>query len=306
MSGSEKMAYEVAVIGMAGRFPKASTLDEFWRNLREGVEGVSFFSDAELEAAGVDRRALADPSYVKAAAVLDAVEMFDAEFFGFTPREAEVMDPQQRLFLEQAWEALENAGYDSEAYAGRIGVFAGVSSNSYLLDNLVPNRDALESVGQFQTMISNDRDFLATLVSYKLNLRGPSLTLQTACSTSLVAIHVATQSLLNHECDMAMAGGVSVRLPQKQGYFYQEGGILSPDGHCRAFDEQGRGTLSGSGVGVVVLKRLSEALRDRDAILAVIKGSAINNDGALKVGYTAPSVEGQAAVIEEALAMADV
>ena len=306
MSGSEKMAYEVAVIGMAGRFPKASTLDEFWRNLRDGVEGVSFFSDAELEAAGVDRMALADPSYVKAAADLDAVEMFDADFFGFTPREAEVMDPQQRLFLEQAWEALENAGYDSESYTGRIGVFAGVSSNSYLLDNLLPNRDALESVGQFQTMISNDRDFLATLVSYKLNLRGPSLTLQTACSTSLVAIHVATQSLLNHECDIAMAGGVSVRLPQKQGYFYQEGGILSPDGHCRAFDEQGRGTLSGSGVGVVVLKRLSEALRDRDTILAVIKGSAINNDGALKVGYTAPSVEGQAAVIEEALAMADV
>jgi acyl transferase domain-containing protein len=306
MNSSEKMAYEVAVIGMAGRFPKASTLDEFWRNLREGVEGVSFFSDAELEAAGVDRGALADPSYVKAAAVLDAVEMFDAAFFGFTPREAEVMDPQQRLFLEQAWEALENAGYDSEAYAGRIGVFAGVSSNSYLLDNLLPNRDALESVGQLQTIISNDRDFLATLVSYKLNLRGPSLTLQTACSTSLVAIHLATQSLLNHECDIAMAGGVSVRLPQKQGYFYQEGGILSPDGHCRAFDEQGRGTLSGSGVGVVVLKRLPEALRDRDTILAVIKGSAINNDGALKVGYTAPSVEGQAAVIEEALAMADV
>jgi len=306
MNGSEKMAYEVAVIGMAGRFPKAATLDEFWRNLRDGVEGISFFSDAELEAAGVAATALADPAYVKAAAVLDEVEIFDAAFFGFTPREAEIMDPQQRLFLEHAWQALENAGYDAEGYAGRIGVFAGVSSNAYLMDNLLPNREAVESVGPFQTMISNDRDFLATLVSYKLNLKGPSFTVQTACSTSLVAIHLATQSLLNHECDMAMAGGVSIRLPQKQGYFYQEGGILSPDGHCRAFDEQARGTLSGSGVGVVVLKRLPEALRDRDTILAVIKGSAINNDGALKVGYTAPSVEGQAAVIEEAMAMADV
>ena len=232
--------------------------------------------------------------------------MFDAAFFGFTPREAEVMDPQQRLFLEQAWQAMENAGYGAEAVAGRVGVFAGVSSNSYLLDNLLPDREAVESVGPFQTMIANDRDFLATLVSYKLNLKGPSFTVQTACSTSLVAIHLATQSLLNQECDMALAGGVSIRLPQKQGYFYQEGGILSPDGHCRAFDERGRGTLSGSGVGVVVLKRLPEAVRDGDTILAVIKGSAINNDGALKVGYTAPSVEGQAAVIEEALAMADV
>jgi acyl transferase domain-containing protein len=306
MSGSEKMVYEVAVIGMAGRFPGSATLAEFWRNLRDGVEGVSCFSDADLEAAGVARTTLADPAYVKAAAVLDDVEMFDAAFFGFTPREAEVMDPQQRLFLEHAWQALENAGYDAERCAGRIGVCAGVSSNAYLLDNLLPNRNALESVGQFQTMISNDRDFLATLVSYKLNLKGPSLTVQTACSTSLVAIHLATQSLLNHECDMAMAGGVSIRLPQKQGYFYQEGGILSPDGHCRAFDEQARGTVSGSGVGIVVLKRMPEALRDRDTILAVIKGSAINNDGALKVGYTAPSVEGQAAVIEEALAMADV
>jgi acyl transferase domain-containing protein/acyl carrier protein len=306
MSGSEKMAYEVAVIGMAGRFPGAATLAEFWRNLCAGVEGVSFFSDAKLEADGVAAAALADPAYVKAAAVLDDVGMFDAAFFGFTPREAEVMDPQQRLFLEQAWQALENAGYDAERYAGRVGVFAGVSGNTYLLDNLLPNREALESVGQFQTMISNDRDFLATLVSYKLNLKGPSLTVQTACSTSLVAIHLATQSLLNHECDIAMAGGVSIRLPQKQGYFYQEGGILSPDGHCRAFDAQARGTVSGSGVGVVVLKRLPEALRDRDTILAVIKGSAVNNDGALKVGYTAPSVEGQAAVIEEALAVADV
>jgi acyl transferase domain-containing protein len=304
MDSPESFNYEIAVVGMAGRFPKARNLAEYWENLRDGVEAITLFSDEELRASGVDAATLSDPNYVKACAVLDDVEMFDAPFFGFTPREAEIMDPQHRLFLEHAWEALESAGYDSEAYPGRIGVFAGLSANSYLFNNLLPNRDLRESVGGYQAAISNDSDYLATQVSYKLNLKGPSFTVQTACSTSLVAVHLACQSLLNRECDMAMAGGVSVRLPQKQGYFYQDGGILSPDGHCRAFDEKAQGTISGSGVGVAVLKRLADAIKDGDTVYAVIKGSAINNDGSLKVGFTAPSVSGQAAVIEEALSAA--
>ncbi|MFP5262671.1 MAG: SDR family NAD(P)-dependent oxidoreductase [Blastocatellia bacterium] len=304
MSGSDDSAYEIAVIGMSGRFPGAGNLARYWENLRDGVESLSAFSDEELEAAGVDRAALDDPDYVKAGGVLEDVESFDAQFFGFNPREAEVTDPQHRVFLECAWEAIEDAGYGSERHRQRVGVFAGMSESSYLINNLLPNGALIESVGGLQTSIGNDRDFLSTQVSYRLNLRGPSFTVQTACSTSLVAIHLACQSLLNRECDMAMAGGVSVRLPQKQGYFYQEGGILSPDGHCRAFDEGARGTVSGSGAGVVVLKRLSDALADRDTIHAVIKGSATNNDGSLKVGFTAPSVDGQAAVIEEALGMA--
>ncbi|HEX8090494.1 MAG TPA: polyketide synthase, partial [Blastocatellia bacterium] len=304
MSGSDNSVYEIAVIGMSCRFPGAGNLARYWENLRDGIEALSAFSDEEMEAAGVDRAALDDPNYVKAGGVLEGVELFDAQFFGFNPREAEVTDPQHRIFLEIAWEALEDAGYDSERYRHRAGVFAGMSESSYLINNLLPNSALIESVGGLQVSIGNDRDFLSTQVSYRLNLRGPSFTVQTACSTSLVAIHLACQSLLNGECDMAMAGGVSVRVPQRQGYFYQEGGILSPDGHCRAFDEDARGTVSGSGAGVVVLKRLADALADRDTIHAVIKGSATNNDGSLKVGFTAPSVDGQAAVIEEALAMA--
>src|SRR6185503_8400303 len=239
-----------------------------------------------------------------AGAILDDVESFDAPFFGFNPREAEIMDPQHRILLEQAWAAVENAGYDPDRCEGRIGVYAGASSNTYLINNLLSNPKLLEAVGPFQAAIGNDRDFLATQIAYKLNLKGPSLTVQTACSTSLVAIHLACQSLLNRECDMALAGGVSIRVPQKQGYLYEQGSILSPDGHCRAFDARAQGTLSGSGAGVVVLKRLADALSDGDTIHAVIKGSAANNDGSLKVGYTAPSIEGQSAVIEEALSMA--
>ena len=304
MSGSDNFNYEIAIIGMAGRFPGARSVDQFWQNLRDGVESISFFSDEELEAAGVERSALSDPNYVKAGAVLDDLELFDASFFGFNPREAEIMDPQHRFFLECAWEALEAAGYDSETYPGRIGVYAGCSMSTYLLHNLYANRDLVESVGAFQTIIENDKDHLPTWLSYKLNLKGPSVNVQTACSTSLVAVHLACQSLLNHECDMALAGGVSVKVPSKQGYLYQEGGITSPDGHCRAFDSRAQGTVGGSGVGIVVLKRLADALKDGDSIQAVIKGSAINNDGSLKVSYTAPGVDGQAGVIAEALAMA--
>ena len=296
---------DIAVVAMAGRFPGASGVEEFWKNLRGGVESISFFSDEELRAAGVPGALLRDERYVKARAVLDGVDLFDAGFFGYSPREAEVIDPQQRLFLETAWEALERGGYSAEAYEGLIGVYAGVGINNYW-HNLSSNPEVLAAAGGFTTLIGSDKDFLPTRVSYKLNLQGPSVTVQTACSTSLVAVHMACQSLLSHECDMALAGGVSIGLPQKAGYRYQEEGIASPDGHCRAFDAKARGTVSGSGVGIVLLKRLEDALREGDTIEAVIKGSAINNDGSNKVGYTAPGVAGQAAAIAVAQMVGEV
>ena len=290
---------EIAIIGMVGRFPGAASVEEFWRNLREGVESVTFFTDEELLAAGIDSVSLSSPNYVKAGRYINDIDMFDASFFGFSPREAEILDPQQRIFLECSWEALENAGYDPKTYDGLIGIFAGVSANSYIW-NILANRELLKALGTYQAILANDKDFLATRVSYKLGLQGSSITIQTSCSTSLVAVHVACQSLLNGESDLALAGGVSVKVPQKSGYFYREEGIVSPDGHCRAFDENAQGTASGMGVGIVVLKRLEDALADGDYIHAVIKGSAVNNDGSMKVGYTAPSVEGQAQVIQMA------
>jgi acyl transferase domain-containing protein/thioesterase domain-containing protein/acyl carrier protein len=295
---------EIAIVGMAGRFPGAKDLDELWQHLRDGVESIAFFSDEELAASGIDPTVPSDSQYVKARGVLEDAELFDAAFFGFSPREAELMDPQHRLFLACAWEALEHAGYTAEAYTGSIGVYAGASMNTYLLRNLYPNRDLIGSGAALS--IGSDKDHLATRVSYKLNLDGPSVVVQTACSTSLVAVHLACQSLLGGECDVALAGGVSVIVPQKVGHVYQEGGIYSPDGHCRAFDARAQGTVFGNGVGIVVLKRLQDALAEGDCIHAVIKGSAINNDGSSKVGYTAPSVEGQARVIARALAMADI
>jgi acyl transferase domain-containing protein len=297
---------EVAIIGMSGRFPGARDVDEFWRNLRDGVESIEFFSDEELEAAGIAPALLRHPNYVKAGAVLADVEMFAAAFFGFSPREAALTDPQHRLFLECAWEALENAGYDPHRCQERIGVYAGAGLNTYVSLSALSAPNPVEAAGVFQAIIASDKDFLSTRVSYKLNLTGPSITVQTACSTSLVAIHLACQSLLNGECDVALAGGVRIKSAQKAGYVYQEGGISSPDGHCRAFDAGAQGTVGGSGVGVVVLKRLADALADRDYIHAVIRGSAVNNDGSAKVGYTAPSVDGQTEVIAEALAMAGV
>jgi acyl transferase domain-containing protein/acyl carrier protein len=296
---------EIAVIGLAGRFPGAGNVEQFWRNLRDGVESITFFSDEELLAAGVDPALLQNPNFVKARGVLEDAELFDAAFFGYNPREAEIMDPQQRVFLECAWEALENAGYDSETCNNRIGVYAGVSMNTYFV-NLYSNPELLDALGQYQTFIGNDKDFISTRASYKMNLTGPSMVIQTACSTSLVAVHQACRALLSGECDMAMAGGSSVSLPQKSGYLYQEEGIMSPDGHCRAFDSKAQGTVGGNGVGIVVLKRLEDALADGDHIRAVIKGTAINNDGSLKVGYTAPSVEGQAQAIRAAQLMAEV
>jgi amino acid adenylation domain-containing protein len=294
-----------AVVGMAGRFPGADNVDELWANLRDGVESIRTFSDEELIAAGVPAERLASPHYVKAGAVLDGVDLFDADFFGFTPREAEVLDPQQRLFLECAWQALENAGYDPSRERRPVGVYAGAFMCSYAW-NVVAHPEIVESMGPMTLQASLDKDFLATRVSYKLGLRGPSVSVQTACSTSLVAVHFACQSLLLGECDLALAGGVTVRVPQQSGYTFLEGDIASPDGHCRAFDAQARGTVGGNGAAVAVLKRLEDALRDGDTIHAVVRGTAINNDGSLKVGYTAPSVEGQAEVIAAAQAAAGV
>jgi amino acid adenylation domain-containing protein len=295
----------IAVIGMAGRFPEAGTLERFWRNLREGVESVRPIPEEALLAAGVSAATLSDPAYVRSAGVLEGIDLFDAPFFGLSAREAALLDPQHRLLLEAAWEALEAAGYDVERIDRPVGVYAGASVNSYFLHYLFSPREQLNSPDGADLFVGNDNNFLATRTSYKLGLRGPSLTVQTACSTSLVAVHLACQSLLNGECDMALAGGVSVRVPQV-GYFYRPGGILAPDGHCRSFDAAAGGSVMGSGVGMVVLKRLEDALADGDPVRAVILGSAVNNDGALRIGYTAPGAEGQAAAISEALALARV
>ena len=301
-----EQAEAIALVGMSGRFPGASNLEQFWHNLQAGVESISFFTDEELAAEGASPTMLNNPSFIKAGAILDHVELFDASFFGFNNREAEVTDPQQRFFLECAWEALEGAGYNTDKFAGRIGVYAGTKMSTYLLNNVSSNLETVKAVGVDRSLMGNDCNYLTTWVSYKLNLNGPSVTVQTACSTSLVAVHLACQSLLNGECDMALAGGVAINIPQKFSYHYREGGINSPDGHCRAFDAQAGGTVGGSGVGVVLLKRLSDALAAGDNIHAVIKGSAINNDGSYRVGFTAPGVRGQAEVVAEALEMASV
>lgn len=308
---------EIAVIGMAGRFPGADNIEEFWRNLCEGVESIDSLTDAEILAAGVDAGLLQKAGYVKRGPLLKNIERFDADFFGYTAKEAELLDPQQRLFLESAWESLEDAGYDPHTYPGSIGVYAGAGMNTYLLNNIYPNRHHLDtndpldpidldSLGGFRMMVANDKDYLTTRVSYKLNLTGPSVNVQTACSTSLSAIHLACQSLLAGECDLAITGGVSIQVPQTTGHLSQEGMILSPDGHCRAFDAEAAGTVFGNGVGVVVLKPLDRAIADGDRVYAVVKGSAMVNDGATKVGYLAPSGEGQARAVALALLRAGV
>jgi acyl transferase domain-containing protein/non-ribosomal peptide synthetase component F len=295
---------EIAVVGLAGRFPGAASVGELWRLLREGREGIASFTEAELLAAGVTRQELEDPAYVRAGGALDGHDLFDAPFFGFSPREAEITDPQHRVFLECAWQALEDAGYDASSYPGSIGVFASATLSTYLF-LVQAHPEAVERVGRHRVLLGNDKDYLPTWTSYKLDLRGPSVGVNTSCSSALVAVHLACQSLLNGECDMALAGGVSIKARQRRGYRWREGGIESPDGHCRAFDARARGSVAGHGAGVVVLKRLADALADGDTVHAVIKGSAVNNDGSLKAGYTAPSEEGQARVVSEALAMAD-
>ncbi|MBF0627814.1 MAG: SDR family NAD(P)-dependent oxidoreductase [Magnetococcales bacterium] len=294
----------IAVIGMAGRFPGAADLRQFWENLAGEVESITFFTPEALIAAGVDPAVAQHPDYVPANGVLEGVEWLDAAFFGLTPREAEATDPQHRLMLECAWEALENAGYVPNRLTIPVGVFAGCGPSSYLLHNLLPNVGFLASVDDFQLLVGNNKDFAPTRISYKLNLKGPSLNISTACSTSLVAVQTACQALLDYQCDLALAGGAGIHLPQEQGYLYHKNGIGSPDGHCRPFDAAAQGTVNGNGVGMVVLKRLEEALDDGDFIYGVIAGAAINNDGADKIGFTAPSVSGQAEVIATALALA--
>lgn len=296
----------IAIIGMACRFPGAADVARFWRNLRDGVESVQVFRRDELAARGVPAALLDDPQHVPAGAVLDGIELFDADFFGFTPREAELTDPQHRVFLECAWESLEDSGHDPERFDGRIGVYAGAGLSTYLVHHLLPRPDLLRSAGALPLQLGNNKDYVPLRVSYKLRLRGPSVAVNTACSSSLVAVHIACQALLDRQCDIALAGGVGIQVPQDCGYLHAPNGILSPDGHCRAFDAAAQGTVSGNGAGIVVLRRLADAVAHGDAIRAVIIGSAVNNDGGQKVGFTAPSVEGQAEVIAEALAMARV
>jgi acyl transferase domain-containing protein len=295
----------IAVVGMSGRFPGARDVEELWRDLRAGVERIVPFTEADLRAEGVSTEALANPHYVRAGAPLEGADLFDAPFFGVSPREAQGMDPQHRLFLEVAWEALERAGHDPAAFPGPIGVFAGSSASGY--QQLALADPALvDALGWMGVVLGTEKDHLTTRASHKLDLRGPSVCVQTACSTSLVAVCLACQSLLGHECDMALAGGVSVRAHQRVGYEAHEGGLGSPDGHCRAFDARAAGTVWGNGIGVVALRRLADALADGDHVHAVIRGTAVNNDGSRKVGYTAPSVSGLADVISAAQALAGV
>jgi phthiocerol/phenolphthiocerol synthesis type-I polyketide synthase E len=302
---NEPTGLEIAVVGMAGRFPGARDVDALWANLRAGVESIRRFSDEELAAAGVPESVRTNPAYVPVRGALEEVDRFDAAFFGFTPREAELTDPQQRLFLEVAWEALEHAGYDAARVAGRVGVYGGVSMSTYYL-NVLSRPDLTAAAGDLAVRMGNDKDFLATRAAFKMGLEGPAVVVQTACSTSLVAVHMACQALLGGDCDMALVGGSAVSAHQHSGYVYQKGSILSPDGHCRAFDADARGTVGGNGVAVAALKRLEDALADGDTVHAVILASAINNDGSAKIGFTAPRVEGQAAAIRAAHAAADV
>ncbi|MCU0491961.1 MAG: SDR family NAD(P)-dependent oxidoreductase [Chloroflexaceae bacterium] len=297
----QPVGLDIAIVGMAGRFPGADNLDAFWRNLCDGVESISFFSDDELKAAGVPSTEFNAPNYVRAAPVLNNIDLFDADFFGYTPLEAKTMDPQQRFLLECMWEALEHAGYDPAQFDEPIGVFAGARMSSYVV-GLYTDPVLAQPQNMLLVLLGNDISSLTTRISYKLNLRGPSTAVQSGCSTSLVAVHLACQSLLFGECRMALAGGVTINVPHTVGYLYEQGSMLSPDGHCHAFDAQAQGTVFGSGMGVVALKRLEDALADGDTIYAVIKGSATNNDGSFKASFTAPSVEGQSAVIIDALA----
>ncbi|MFT4150948.1 MAG: type I polyketide synthase, partial [Paracoccaceae bacterium] len=298
---------DIAIVGMAAHLPGAPDISAYWANLAAGVESIRTLTREELLAAGESPARMAKPNYVPAAAVLDGFTGFDADFFGFSPKEAAILDPQHRHFLEVAWEALENAGHPPETFPGSIGVYAGCGMGSYFYFNLCSNPDLVDGTGMFLLRhTGNDKDFLSTRVSHVFDLKGPSINVQTACSTSLVAVHFGVQALLNGECDMALCGGVTIELPHARGYLYTEGEILSPDGHCHAFDHRAQGTVFGSGAGCVVLRRARDAIRDGDHIWAIVKGTAVNNDGAAKAGYLAPSVDGQARCIAEAQAIAGV
>ncbi len=302
----ETRELDIAVIGIDLRVPGAKNTEEFWKNICEGKESLTCFSEEELLAAGVSKQVIEDENYLKCAFVLDDVKKFDAPFFGYTPREASFIDPQQRLLLESAWKVMESAGYDAEAYDGAVGVFAGTGMSKYLLKNIMTNYHLDHTKDLRNIWMGNDVNYAATRISYKLNLKGPSVNVQTACSTSLTAVVLACQSLLNYQCDMAIAGGCSIDLPQNVGYTYQKGEVLSKNGHCCPFDKDGTGTLAGSGVATVLLKRLEDAIRDSDHIISVIKGAAYNNDGSGKVGFTAPSVEGERDAIKCAQVLSEV
>lgn len=300
----------VAVVGMSTRVPGARNVDEFWRNLVAARESITFFGEQELLDEGISPELVGDPNFVRARGLVDEPDGFDAPFFGYSVREAELMDPQQRVFLEACWNALEAAAHVPCRFSGAIGIWGGLStgmtSNTYLLSNLHGNPAASSPEDSLPVMLGNENDYLTTRVSYKLGLRGPSVNVQTACSTSLVAVAQAYLSLMTYGCDMALAGGVSISYPQKDGYIFQEGGIGSPDGHCRPFDARAQGTVFSNGVGVVVLRRLEDAITDRDTIYAVIRGAAINNDGSAKMSFAAPSASGQADVVTAAQTIADV
>ena len=299
---------DIAIVGLAGRFPGAEDTDAFWDNLKNGVESIEPYDEETLRDMGVAEETIANPDFVGCGALLPDQDKFDAAFFGYSPREAEELDPQQRLFLETAWQAMENAGYDGASTGFPVGVYGGCGVNTYLITNLMQSGrfNDLGNISSLQALMNgNNKDAMTMTLAYKLNLKGPAVTVQTACSTSLSAVHMACRGLLNYEADMALAGGAWLNLLHEGGYVYQSGAILSPDGHCRPFDEKALGTVIGSGSGVVVLKRLEDAMADGDTVYAVIKGSAMNNDGNNKVGYTAPSVDGQAEVIAAAQEMAD-
>ncbi|MPZ81183.1 MAG: SDR family oxidoreductase [Actinophytocola sp.] len=303
-AGTDLAGTDIAIVGMAGRFPGGKDVGELWTNLRDGRNCIVRLSDEELRASGVDPELLADPDYVPAASVLEDVDLFDASFFGYVAREAQLMDPQQRLFLESSWHALENAGIDPSRVDGPVGVFAGAAISTYLLNNLAQHPELLDQVGAVQIGLGNDKDSLATRVAHAFDLTGPCYSIQSYCSTSLVAVAAACTSLVTGESDVVLAGGTAIAVPQKVGYVYEQGGMASPDGLCRAFDASAQGTPIGNGVGVVVLRRLDDALAAGDRVYAVIRGWAVNNDGANKVGFTAPGVRGQAGVVAEALAAA--
>jgi phthiocerol/phenolphthiocerol synthesis type-I polyketide synthase E len=311
-SNSELPPNAIAVVGMAARLPGANTLSAFWDNLRRGEESIVTLAEDDLLAEGIPEKTLSNHAYVRRAALMDGIDEFDADFFGFTPQAARSTDPQHRLFLQTAFHAIEDAGYDPAEIEGTVGVYATSTTSGYLLHNIMSNRDPNVVMGQGITFdmvelsMQNDKDYLATKVAYALNLRGPALSVQTACSSALVAVHLACQSILNGECELALAGGASLRIPHHVGYWYAPGSMVSPTGHCRPFDARSDGTIFGSGVGVVVLKALQDAVDDGDRIHAVIRGSALNNDGSTKMTYAAPTAAGQADVIAEAHAIAEV
>lgn len=299
VSTGEPSGGGIAIIGMSGRFPGAKDIETLWKNLCDGTESITFFNDDEIDPS-IPPETRNDPSFVKARGVLEDADMFDARFFGINPLEASIMDPQQRLFLEVCWETLENAGYDPSRHAGPIGVYGGMNSNTYYAQNVIHHPDRIKALGEFQAMLANESDYLTTRASFKLGLTGPSVSVYTACSTSLTAACYAVEGLRNHQCDMALAGGVSVIVPQQNGYVYQEGGMFTRDGHCRPFDADSSGTTFNSGIGMVMLKREEDALRDGDRIYAVIRGIGLNNDGSGKASFTAPSVDGQAQAVKMA------